>query len=737
MNARALLISAVLLVALVPSTLVGPAAAGTGTPAFAIYAAPSSLASSNGAGEPSVGVDWKTGAVLYQSFASTYKVVFDDATVPAGVLWTDVTPPTSITNIDPILFTDSTKGRTFAGGLAGACSNLAYSDNSGASWTQMGNVCAGAIDHESIGSGPWKGAAPLLASYDRAVYYCAQNGVDTCVTSKDGGLTFGAPVTVSGACGGLHGHIKVSADGTAYLPNQNCGSKAGGGITSNNGGAWSSYTITASSTRGRGFDPSVATTPDNTLYEAWAQGTGDLPYVARSTNHGTSWDRVTNLATTVSPPIVASTFHDVVAGDNGRVAVAFLGTTVGGGAGTPFDNGYHGVWDLYVSFSYDGGLTWATQNVTNDPVQRGCIWDGGGSNVCRNLLDFMDASVTKDGRVVVAFADGCISACAGPSGTEAQSTSQYATIARQSTGKGLVAAYDGGASPPNAPILGATSGNARVDLSWSTPANNGASITGYKLYRGGSLYQTLGLVNAYADTAVTNGQSYTYKVSAVNSIGESAQSNQVTGTPAAGNQAPTACFSHSESGLTTSVNGACSTDADGTITSYSWNWGDATAAGSGASPSHTYAAAGTYTVTLTVTDNGGATAATSQSVTVTSPGDPDPGATTLTNGVARSATNGATGTWQYYKIQVPAGKTQLQFVLDGQACGLITCNPDLDLYVRQGARPTSSAWSCSPQEGDSDETCTQANPAADWWYAGIYVFGGGSAKTYTLKATYS
>ncbi|HUR69731.1 MAG TPA: PKD domain-containing protein [Candidatus Thermoplasmatota archaeon] len=734
MDSRALTFATILLLAVVPAASIGPASAGSGTPTFAIYAAPSSLASANGAGEPSIGVNWNTGAVHYQSFASTYKVVFNDATVPATATWSDVTPPTSVTNIDPILFTDSsyTTPRVYAGGLAGACSNLAYSDNDGASWTQMGNACAGTVDHETIGAGPWKGAAPLLASYGRAVYYCAQNGVDACSVSKDGGLTFGAPVTVGGACGGLHGHVKVSKDGYAYLPNQNCGGKAGGGITSNNGGAWNSYTIAASSTRGRGFDPSVATTPDNTVYEAWAQGTSDLPYVARSINHGTTWDRVTNLATTVSPPIVASTFQSMVAGDNGRAAVAFLGTTVGGGAATPFDNGYHGVWDLYVSFTYDAGLTWSTQKVTSDPVQRGCIWDGGGTNACRNLLDFMDATVTKDGRVLVGFADGCL-ACT----TEAQSTDSWATIARQSTGKGLFAAYDGqGAAAPNAPTLSATPGNAQVALSWTTPANNGASITAYKLYRNSALYQTLGVVNGYTDTAVTNGQTYTYKVSAVNSVGEGAQSNQVSATPSAGNLAPTACFTHSETGLSTSTSGSCSSDTDGTISSYAWSWGDSTS-GSGASASHAYASAGTYTVTLTVTDNGGATGSTSQSVTVTNPGDPDPGATTLSNGVARSATNGATGTWQYYKISVPAGKSQLQVVLDGQACGVVSCNPDLDLFTKRGARPTTSSFDCSPAEGDSDETCTHANPAADWWYIGVYVFGGGSAKTYTIRATYS
>jgi hypothetical protein len=54
----------------------------------------------------------------------------------------------------------------------------------------------------------------------------------------------------------------------------------------------------------------------------------------------------------------------------------------------------------------------------------------------------MDANLTKDGRVVVGYADGCISTCAGPSGTKAQSGDAYATVAYQTAGKGLLAAYD-------------------------------------------------------------------------------------------------------------------------------------------------------------------------------------------------------------------------------------------------------------------------------------------------------
>lgn len=207
-----------------------------------------------------------------------------------------------------------------------------------------------------------------------------------------------------------------------------------------------------------------------------------------------------------------------------------------------------------------------------------------------------------------------------------------------------------------------------------------------------------------------------------------------------GNLAPTASFTHSEAGLATSVNGAGSSDADGSIVSYAWTFGDGATA-TGVSASRTYAAAGTYTVTLTVTDNGGATGVASQSVTVTTGGggDPDPGTPNLASGVQVTTTNGAVGTWKYWKIQVPAGKSSLSVVLDGPNCtnfGL-TCQVDLDLYTRQGAKPTSATYACSPQESDADETCTHASPAADWWYVGVYVYGGSASQTYKLKATYT
>lgn len=201
-----------------------------------------------------------------------------------------------------------------------------------------------------------------------------------------------------------------------------------------------------------------------------------------------------------------------------------------------------------------------------------------------------------------------------------------------------------------------------------------------------------------------------------------------------GNVPPTACFSHTETNLQTSVNGGCSTDPDGTIASYAWTFGDG-ATGSGATPSHTYAAAGTYTVGLTVTDNGGATASTSQSVTVTSGGgggDPDPSTPNLQSGVSQNVAVNANQD-SFYKIQVPAGTSQLKVEMTGPSCGLLSCSVDADLYTKLGAKPTDAVYDCRPFTQGNAETCTHASPAAGWWY--VRVDGYSGSGTVTIKAT--
>jgi len=96
--------------------------------------------------------------------------------------------------------------------------------------------------------------------------------------------------------------------------------------------------------------------------------------------------------------------------------------------------------------------------------------------------------------------------------------------------------------PPAVPTgLQATSGNAQVVLAWS--ASTGASS--YHVKRStttGGPYTQIGapVATNFTDSGLTNGMTYFYVVSAVNSAGESANSSQASATPAAPSQPPAA-----------------------------------------------------------------------------------------------------------------------------------------------------------------------------------------------------
>ncbi len=418
-----------------------PAAPPSGEtpPTYANFPAPAPLATS--AGEPSLSYDAKSGNVMFEAGLQTLRVTFDDSTTPAHATWTDVSYVlTSLATLDPILYTERTTGRTFVSQLAGATSLMAYSDDGGVTWTpsQGAGIPAGP-DHETVGGGPLPSGVLTSITYPYAVYYCSQAiALASCAVSLDGGLTFGAAVPMYNLtqCGGLHGHIKVAGDGTAYVPNANCGNQQGVAVSTNAGLSWAVRLVRASNSPGAS-DPSVAVATDGTLYFGFADGSGH-PAVAVSHDRGQTWTQVWDVGASLG--IQNTAFPAMVAGDPNRAAFAFLGTTAGGNA-TGDDPSFPAVWHLYVAHTYDGGATWVTVDATpNDPVQRGTICTGGTTcSSTRNLLDFMDARADGKGRVLVGYADGCIGSCvaAGPN-----SGAALGTIARQSSGKGLFAAFD-------------------------------------------------------------------------------------------------------------------------------------------------------------------------------------------------------------------------------------------------------------------------------------------------------
>ena len=444
---------------------------GTENVAYATFPCPTGQTCTSGFGEPSIGVNWKTGAVMFAGGGTlkTFRITnFNDQATPPTATWTNVGVNQHIATsprlyADPILFTDSRAGRTFAGQLEGLTPfcTTEYTDDDGATWipTQGSGIAAG-IDHETYGGGPL--APPLTRdpalprpAYPDGVYYCAQSGAGPaqCAISLDGGLTYGPSVPMwTTECGGLHGHIKIAPDGTAYVPNKSCTGRQGFAVSTDNGMTWTIRTVPGSA--GGDSDPSVGIGADGTVYVGFSDGDGH-PKIAVTHDRGVTWDTYTNgeSFTDVGTPfgIKNSVFPAVVAGDAGRAAFAFHGTPA---AGAFQDASFTGVWDLYVAQTYDGGKTWTTVKASPDPTQRGCIWLGGGSNPCRNLLDFMDASIDEAGRVVVGYADGCTGTCATDPANFGKSV--WATIARQSAGKRMFAQFDPSQGNPACTLPGST-----------------------------------------------------------------------------------------------------------------------------------------------------------------------------------------------------------------------------------------------------------------------------------------
>jgi len=89
----------------------------------------------------------------------------------------------------------------------------------------------------------------------------------------------------------------------------------------------------------------------------------------------------------------------------------------------------------------------------------------------------------------------------------------------------------------------ALAGKEQVMLTWQAPVVSGEPpATNYRIYRslssGAETYLTTVNTTTFTDTSVTSGQTYFYKTSAVNIVGEGLLSNEVNATPFTNPSAP-------------------------------------------------------------------------------------------------------------------------------------------------------------------------------------------------------
>ncbi|MES2682909.1 MAG: PKD domain-containing protein [Pseudomonadota bacterium] len=522
-----------------------PNPVGPGIPRYQVYAPPEGL--SGNTGEPSVGYNTSSKQAMILSGLKTLFLKFPQDLSPAqpqacdGEWENRSSPLTSVTTLDPIGVTDSLvrgreTGRTWIGQLAGANSVMAFSDDDGATWTpNQGGPFAAAVDHQTIAAGPFP--APLNAVpnpiYPNAFYYCGQDiGFASCARSDNGGITFGAPTPVYtvAQCAGIHGHVRVAPDGTVYLPSKACGPNVAISVSTDAATTWTQHPVPDSQPSIR--DPSVGIASDNTAYFCYSDGDGRAT-VSVTKDRGETWLRTTQLGAEMGIKHVM--FTHAIAGDGDRAVCAYLGTNT---EGNPVALDFPGVWYLYFSTTYDEGRTWVTVNATpTDPVQGvGGIWNSGGGNVNRNLLDFNEITLDENGYAIYGYADGCIGIC-----DQDPSQNPYAAfpkLARQIGGKPLYA--DKQLAEPRLPANACLSGvrtAERTQLNWRVPENGGSNISQYRIFRStspdvaatpanfvGTTDGTPGYIDPTADLAV---EKYYYRVTAVNSLGEGISSNEV------------------------------------------------------------------------------------------------------------------------------------------------------------------------------------------------------------------
>jgi hypothetical protein len=196
----------------------------------------------------------------------------------------------------------------------------------------------------------------------------------------------------------------------------------------------------------------------------------------------------------------------------------------------------------------------------------------------------------------------------------------------------------------------------RIDLSWDTPANNGAPITGYRIERSTDniSYSAISVNTAststtYTDTGLNSNQVYYYKVGAINAVDTGDLSTAANATATTVPQAPTVTAANVGTGRAYN-NGAATVTVTGgatggkAISSYAATSSPSSFTASGSSPLTVtgLASATAYTFSVTATNaNGTSTATTSGSITATTV----PQAPTI--GTAADGGTGTTATVTY------------------------------------------------------------------------------------------
>lgn len=354
-----------------------------------------------------------------------------------GQTWEDVGPGTHVNTNDPYVYVDPDTGRVFMSDILPlSCTFLSWSDDRGDSWTTNPYACGNSHvnDHQTIVTA-WPRALPVSPLYPKIVYICTNDvAYFACATSLNGGLTFGPQIPVDVGvdpdyalplCGAIHAHIRAGPDGTVYLPKSDCSVQESVPVvylTQDDGLTWTKKTISEQTMDGH--EVGFAIDEENNLYATWPTPEGRLSF-AFSTDGGDTWSEPRDIT---APGVTATMFTTIAARGVGKVAFAYVGSTIEGGYEGK-DTGNAGLtgdilgqpelpeWDNATWNGYLGVMTGAhtdtpilqsvTVNDPADPLARGLC----GRTRCHGMNDFIDMVIDAQGRPWVAFVDVCNADC--------------------------------------------------------------------------------------------------------------------------------------------------------------------------------------------------------------------------------------------------------------------------------------------------------------------------------------
>jgi PKD repeat protein len=387
-------------------------------------------------------------------------------------------------------------------------------------------------------------------------------------------------------------------------------------------------------------DASASTDPDGTISSyAWDFG-DDTSATGTKTNHtyatagtytvtltvtdnrggtATTTRSVTVAAAPAASTIAADAFGRTTSGAWGNATTGGAWTVSGGASSFSVASG-KGVISTPAGGTRTARLDAVTSNAATTTATFSSATVGNGGGTYLTVIGRQVGSANYTARVWIA-ASGVPRLYIQRDGTVLQNVA-IPGISSYTAGTALTVAFEvTGTSPTSLKAKVWKTGDA-VPTAWQAQTTDGAAglqvagSTGASTYLSGSATNGPAVIS-FDDYTVTSGSP----------------------APEPTNQAPTAAFTSSTSGLTASVDGSSSTDRDGTVASYAWNFGDGTT-GTGKTTTHLYTSAGTYTVTLTVTDNAGATHSRAASLSVTAP----PATTSLALDEFERTTTGGWGT---------------------------------------------------------------------------------------------